>query len=140
MMKYLASNHVLAGKKRYFSVTSSGTRKISLFPISKSLENLSFFLSSLFRFLPYTGPIKTEEGETDMNGWDLAEVLFPVLGMVAAVNLLIQFFQIAWEEFRRCSIIRAERNKTRKEQKKSEIYGDDRQLWKFRQERTQELF
>ena len=41
-----------------------------------------------------------------MNGWDLAEVLFPVLGMVAAVNLLIQFFQIAWEEFRRCSIIR----------------------------------
>ena len=51
-----------------------------------------------------------------MNGWDLAEVLFPVLGMVTAVNLLIQFFQIAWEEFRRCSIIRAERNKTRKEQ------------------------
>ena len=91
MMKYLASNHALAGKKRYFSVTSSGTRKISLFPISKSLENLSFFLSSLFRFLPYTGPIKTEEGETDMNGWDLAEVLFPVLGMVEAVNLLIQF-------------------------------------------------
>ena len=90
--------------------------------------------------MPYTGPIKTEEGEMDMNGWDLAEVLFPVLGMVTAVNLLIQFFQIAWEEFRRCSIIRAERNKTRKEQKKSEIYGDDRQLWKFRQERTQELF
>ena len=29
-----------------------------------------------------------------MNGWDLAEVLFPVLGMVAAVNLLIQFFRL----------------------------------------------
>ena len=50
-----------------------------------------------------------------MNGWDLAEVLFPVLGMVAAVNLLIQFFQIAWEEFRRCSIIRAEQDSKRAE-------------------------
>lgn len=75
-----------------------------------------------------------------MNGWDLIEVLFPVLGMVAAVNLLIQFFQIAWEEFRRCSIIRAEQKMTQTEQKKSEVYGDDTQLWKFRQERTQELF
>ena len=35
-----------------------------------------------------------------MNGWDLAEVLFPVLGMVAAVNLLIQFFQIAYNQSR----------------------------------------
>ena len=50
-----------------------------------------------------------------MNGWDLAEVLFPVLGMVAAVNLLIQFFQIAWEEFRRCSIIRTEQDSKRAE-------------------------
>lgn len=75
-----------------------------------------------------------------MNGLELTEVLLPVLGIVTAVNLLIQFFQIAWEEFRRCSIIRAERNKTQKEQKKSETYGDDRQVWKFRQERTQELF
>ena len=75
-----------------------------------------------------------------MNGLELTEVLLPALGTVTAVNLLIQFFQIAWEEFRRCSIIRAERNKTQKEQKKSETYGDDRQLWKFRQERTQELF
>lgn len=75
-----------------------------------------------------------------MNRWDLIEVLFPVLGMVAAVNLLIQFFQIAWEEFRRCSIIRAEQKMTQTEQKKSEVYGDDTQLWKFRQEQTQELF
>lgn len=52
-----------------------------------------------------------------MNGWDLIEILFPVLGMVAAVNLLIQFFQIAWEEFRRCSIIRAEQKMTQTEQK-----------------------
>lgn len=75
-----------------------------------------------------------------MNGLELTEVLLPVLGMVTAVNLLIQFFQIAWEEFRRCSIIRAEQKMNKTEQKKLEIYGDDRQLWKFRQERTQELF
>ena len=75
-----------------------------------------------------------------MDGSNLTELMLTGLGAVTAMNLFIQFFQIAWEEFRRCSIIRAERNKTRKEQKKSEIYGDDRQLWKFRQERTQELF
>ena len=75
-----------------------------------------------------------------MDGSNLTELMLTGLGAVTAMNLFIQFFQIAWEEFRRCSIIRAERNKTRKEQKKSEIYGDDTQLWKFRQEQTQGLF
>lgn len=75
-----------------------------------------------------------------MNGSDLMELMLTGLGAVTAMNLFIQFFQIAWEEFRRCSIIRTEQNKTQKEQKQLESYGDDTQLWKFRQEQTQGLF